>query len=393
MNPTEPAPAPAPPTRPVHLIFIAQIVIVLVLIGLVLGLLPRWIARHRLVTENHADSIISVAIISPSAFKPDLGTPLPAEVQPFTQAWIHARASGYLTNWFVDIGTYVTNGQVLAEIETPEVDQQLAQARAELDQSLASQGLARITADRWTELLKSASVSEQETAEKQADYTLKQANVAAAQANVHRLEELKNFSRVVAPFAGTITARNTDIGQLISATGGPELFRLAQTDPLRVYVRAPQSLIYAIIPGQTAELTFQELPGRIFTATVTRTAGAVDPASRTLQVELQVPNPKGEILAGSYAQVRFNEAVNTHGLSLSDNALIFRAEGMQVAVVDNNNLVHLRSVKLGRDFGTTVEVLSGLAADERVIINPPDAIAEGMTVQVAAPPATNTPAK
>ncbi|HSY17355.1 MAG TPA: efflux RND transporter periplasmic adaptor subunit, partial [Candidatus Acidoferrales bacterium] len=240
---------------------------------------------------------------------------------------------------------------------------------------------------------KSSSVSEQETAEKQADYALKQANVAAAQANVRRLEEMTNFSRVVAPFAGTITARNTDIGQLISATGGPELFRIAQTDPLRVYVRVPQSLIYSIAPGQTAALTFQEMPGRTFTATVTRTAGAVDPSSRTLQVELQVPNSKGEILAGSYAQVRFNEAVNTHGLTLSDNTLIFRAEGMQVAVVDKNNLVHLHSIKLGRDFGNTVEVLSGLEADDRVIINPPDAIADGMTVSIAAPVATNSPAK
>ncbi len=217
--------------------------------------------------------------------------------------------------------------------------------------------------------------------------------MAAAQANVRRLEETKNFSRVVAPFDGTITARNTDIGQLISATGGLELFRLAQTDPLRVYVRVPQSLIYAIAPGQTAKLTFQELPGRTFTATVTRTAGAVDPASRTLQVELQVANPNGEILAGSYAQVRFDEATNAHGLTLSDNALIFRAQGMQVALVDSNNLVSLRSIKLGRDFGNTVEVLDGLEADDRVINNPPDFIADGMTVQIAEPAATNAPAK
>jgi membrane fusion protein (multidrug efflux system) len=372
---------------------IARIVVVLVVIGLIAGLVPRWISRHRLLAENHADSTIIVDVISPVAFKPDLGTPLPAEVQAFIQASIHARASGYLKNWFVDIGDHVTNNQVLAEIETPEVDQELAQARAELDQSFANLGLAKISADRWTDLLKSASVSEQETAEKQADYTLKQANVAAAQANVRRLEETKNFSRVVAPFDGTITTRNTDIGQLINATSGLELFRLAQTDPLRVYVRVPQTLIYAIAPGQTAKLTFQELPGRTFTATVTRTAGAVDPASRTLQVELQVANPTGEILAGSYAQVRFDEATNAHGLTLSDNALIFRAQGMQVALVDSNNLVALRSIKLGRDFGNTVEVLSGLEAGDRIINNPPDFIADGMSVQIAQPAATNTPAK
>jgi membrane fusion protein, multidrug efflux system len=393
MNTTSTQPEPVPPGQPVRLTRIARFVVVLVVIGLIIGLVPRWISHYKLLAENHADSAITVDVISPVAFKPDLGTPLPAEVQAFIQASIHARASGYLKNWFVDIGDHVTNNQVLAEIETPEVDQQLAQARAELDQSLANLGLAKISADRWTELLKSSSVSEQETAEKQADYTLKEADVAAARANVRRLEETKNFSRVVAPFDGTITARNTDIGQLISATGGLELFRLAQTDPLRVYVRVPQSLIYAIAPGQTAKLTFQELPGRTFIATVTRTAGAVDPASRTLQVELQVANPNGEILAGSYAQVRFDEATNAHGLMLSDNVLIFRAQGMQVALVDSNNLVSLRSIKLGRDFGNTVEVLDGLAADDRVINNPPDFIADGMTVQIAQPAATNTPAK
>jgi len=391
MNSTEPV--STPPHRPVRLILIAQIVLVLVVLGLIAGLTPRLIARHKLKAENRADAVITVDVVSPAAFKSDLGTPLPAEVQAFTQAAIHAQASGYLKNWLVDIGDHVTNGQALAEIETPDLDQQLAQARAQLDQALANLGLAKISADRWAELLKTASVSDQEAAEKNADYALKQADVAAAKANVRRLEELTNFAHVVAPFAGTITMRNTDIGQLISATSGAELFRLAQTDPLRVYVRVPQSLIYAITPGQTAQLTFQELAGRNFTATVTRTAGAVDPASRTLQVELQVPNSKGEILAGSYAQVRFNETANASGLTLSDNTLIFRAQGMQVAIVNSNNLVELRSIKLGRDFGNAVEVLSGLAASDRVILNPPDSIADGMAVTISQPAGTNAPAK
>jgi RND family efflux transporter MFP subunit len=207
------------------------------------------------------------------------------------------------------------------------------------------------------------------------------------------LEDLKSFDRVTAPFDGTITTRNTDIGQLIAADSGPELFRMAQTDPLRVYVRVPQPFVHAIAPGQKAELTFLELPGRVFEAEVTRTAGAVDPTSRTLQVELQVPNPHGEILAGSYAQVRFNEAAAANVLTLSGNALIFRSQGMQVAMVSADNKVNLRSVKLGRDFGDTVEVLDGLKADDRVIDNPPDSIAEGMTVQVAQPPETNSIAK
>jgi RND family efflux transporter MFP subunit len=382
----------APP--PIRLTRLLQIVVVLVIIGLIVGFVPRWIHRHNLAKEEKADSVLTVNVISPVASKPDFGTPLPAEVQAFVQASIHARASGYLKNWFVDIGQSVTNGQLLAEIDTPELDSQLAQAKAELDQANANLALAKTTADRWTELLKTASVSEQETVEKTADYTLKQADVEAARANVQRLEDLKNFDRVTAPFDGTVTLRNTDIGALISADSGPELFRVAQTDPLRVYVRVPQQFIHAIVPGQKAELTFQELQGKIFLATVTRTAGAVDTSSRTLQVELQVTNPHNEIFAGSYAQVRFDEiptAANV--LVLSDNALIFRAQGMQVAVLGSDNKVQLRSVKLGRDFGNTVEVLAGLNADDRVINNPPDSIADGMTVQVEQPTETNSAAK
>lgn len=375
---------------PIRLTRIAQIVVALVIIGLLIGFVPRWIHRHQLRAETRADSTPTVDVVSPTAAKPDFGTPLPAEVQAFVQASIHARASGYLKNWFVDIGEHVTNGQVLAEIDTPELDQQLAQAKAELDQANASLELAKTTADRWTELLKTASVSEQETAEKTADYTLKQANVEAAHANVQRLEDLKNYDRVTAPFDGTVTLRNTDIGQLISANSGPELFRLAQTNPLRVYVRVPQPLVHAIAPGQKAELTLQELQGRTFEATVTHTAGAMDPSSRTLQVELQVANPRGEILAGSYAQVRFTEATDPHVLTLSDNALVFRAQGMQVAVVGSDNKVQMRSIKLGRDFGNVVEVLSGLQPGDRAIVNPPDSIADGMTVQISQPAETNS---
>ena len=382
--------SPTPPA-PVRLTRIGQMVVVLVVIGLLVGFVPRWFSQHRLLAATRADSVITVDVVSPTVSKPDLGTPLPAEVMAFVQASIHARASGYLKTWLVDIGESVTNGQVLAEIETPELDQQLAQTRAELDQANANLALAKITADRWTELLKTASVSEQETAEKTADYTLKQANVAAANANVQRLEDLKAFDHITAPFDGTITVRNTDIGQLIAADSGPELFREAQTDPLRVYVRVPQQLVHAIHSGQKAELIFQESQGRIFEATVTRTAGAVDPLSRTLQVELQVPNPHGEILAGSYAQARFNEVDDGHVLTLTDNALIFRAQGMQVAVVGGDNKVQLRSIRLGRDFGNTVEVLNGLEATDRVIVNPPDSIADGMTVRVTAPVKASLP--
>ena len=380
----------APP--PVRLSRIAFIVIVLVIIGLLVGIIPRWRAHAALLAESHANGVLSVDVIAPVPAKPDLGTPIPAEVQPFIAAQLHARASGYLKAWYADIGQAVTNGQLLAEIDTPELDQQLAQARAELDQANASLALAKTTSDRWTELLKTASVSEQEAAEKTADYALKQANVEAAAANVERLAKLKEFDRVTAPFAGYVTVRNTDIGQLIAADSGPELFRLAQTDPLRVYVRVPQPLVHAIVPGQSASLIFQEQPGKTYEARVVRTAGAVDQASRTLQVELQVANPRNEILAGSYAQVRFSDAVNASVLTIADNALLFRAQGMQLALVGPDNKVQLHAVKLGRDFGNTVEVLSGLAPGDRVINNPPDSIAEGMLVEIN-PPAETPAAK
>jgi RND family efflux transporter MFP subunit len=390
MNPNPPS-SSAPP--PVRLRRVAEIVIVLVVIGIFIGLVPRWLAHRKLLSETRADSVMTVNVISPVPSVPDLGTPLSADVQAFVQATIHARASGYLKNWFVDIGDHVTNGQVLAEIETPELDQQLVQARAELDQANASLTLAKVTADRWTNLLKSASVSEQETVEKTADYALKQANVEAAEANVQRFKELKKYDHVTAPFDGIVTARNTDIGQLIAADSGPELFRMAQTDPLRVFVRVPQPFIHAIAPGQKAGLTFTELPGRTFEARVARTAGALDPASRTLQVELQVPNPRGEILAGSYAQVRFNEAATANVLTLSGTALIFRAQGMQVALVGSDNKVRLQSVTLGRDFGSAIEILSGLNAADRIINNPPDSIADGMAVRVEQTAETNSAAK
>ena len=389
MNPNPNAPTPPP----VRLARIVEIIVVLIIIGLILGFLPRWIHRRDLQKEMHADAVITVDVISPVASQSDFGTPLPAEVEAFIQASIHARASGYLKKWYVDIGETVTNGQLLAEIDTPELDQQIAQARAQLDQSNAALKLAKTTSYRWTNLLQTASVSEQETAEKTGDYALKKADVEAVRANLQRLEDLKKFDRITAPFDGTVTLRNTDIGQLIAADSGPELFRVAQTNPLRIYVRVPQPLVHAIAPGQKAEMTFQELPGRIFEATVTRTAGAVDPSSRTLQVELQVPNPHGEILAGSYAQVRFTQATDTHGLTVSDNALIFRAQGMQVAVVGTDNKVQLHSITLGRDSGSTVEVLAGLKADDRVIVNPPDSIADGMTVQIAPPAETNSAAQ
>ena len=387
MNSTASSPPPGPP--PIPLRRIAEIAAVVIVIGLVIGLVPRWLAYRRLLKLTNTDSTPIVTVVSPVSAKSSFGTPLPANVQAFIEASIHARASGYLENFYVDIGDHVTNGQVLALIDTPELDEQFAQAKAQLDQANASLNLAKITADRWATLLKTASVSEQDAQEKQSAYILGQANVEAAKANLKRLYDLKSYDNVIATFDGVITARNTDIGQLITAGSGAELFHMEQTDPLRVYVQVPQQYAYDVKPGQKAKLTFIELPGRTFEGTVTRTSESVNPTTRTLQVELLVPNPKGELFAGSYAQVSFNEADAHESLAISDNAVIFRAQGTQVAVVDHDNKVSLRDIKVGRDFGDIIEVRDGLSTNDQVIDNPPDSIADGMTVEIA----TNSPAQ
>ena len=387
MNKADQKPSGSAPetARPVRLMRVLFVVIIILLIGLAAGLWPRWSARRTLAQETQELAVTSVAVVSPVPGPSMLGVPLPAEVQAFVEAPIYARASGYLKRWLVDIGATVKAGQLLAEIDTPEVDQQLAQARAEVAQHQAALDLAKITAARWTDLLKTASVSQQETAEKQSDLELKKANLDGAQANLHRLEDMKTFASVVAPFDGTITTRQTDVGQLIAAGSGRELFRLAQLNPLRVYVRVPQTMSLAIAPGQKAELILDQFPGKKIGAKVVRTAGAIEPGSRTLLTELEADNAGGEILAGSYAQVRFTDSSAAPTLTLSANTLLFRAEGIRVGVVNADGKVELRAVKLGRDFGQTVEILEGVGAGDRVILNPPDALANGLVVRVAPP--------
>ena len=377
-----PGPRATPPVRLSRILLIA---IAIILTGLAIGFLPRWFTRRALAQTTQELAATTVAIVSPSPGKSDFGVPLPAEVQAFVEAPIYSRASGYLKRWLVDMGASVKAGQLLAEIETPEVDQQLAQAKAEVAQNRATLNLAKITAARWTDLLKTASVSEQETAEKQSDLELKKANLDAALANLHRLEELKTFASITAPFDGTITARQTDVGQLITAGNGRELFRLAQVNPLRVYVRVPQTMSRAVMPGQMAELILDQFPGKKVAAKVVRTAGAIEPGSRTLLTELAVDNARGEILAGSYAQVRFIDSLAAPVLTLPANTLLFRAEGIRVGVVNADNKVELRVVIPGRDFGQTLEILEGVAADDRVIMNPPDSLAAGLKVRVAEP--------
>jgi RND family efflux transporter MFP subunit len=354
-------------------------------LALMAGFIPRWRARGALLQESRELAVPTVTVVSPAPGKSAVGVALPAEVKPYVEAPIYARASGYLKRWVADIGEPVEAGQLLAEIDTPELDQELARARADLAQAEAGLELARTTAARWTDLLKTGSVSKQETAEKQADLTLKTATVEGARANVRRLEQLKSFARVTAPFAGTITARKTDVGQLVTASNGKELFRLAQSQKLRIFVRVPQSLARAVEPRQLAELTLAELPGRKFDAKVVRTAGALEPDSRTLLTELEVDNTPGQILSGSYAQVRFSDANPDAALALPANTLLFRADGIQVGVVGADGKVELRHVELGRDFGQTVEILNGVETSDRVILNPPDSLAAGATVRVAEP--------
>jgi len=358
--------------------------VVLVVAGLAIGILPRLRAKKEAERQVAESAVSSVIVTRPATGAPGLSAPLAADIQPNLEAPIFARASGYLKRRLVDIGETVAAGQLLAEIETPELDQQLAQARAQQAQAEAALRLSKITADRWTELLKTASVSEQETAEKTGDYELKAATLDSAKANVRHLEELKTFGSVTAPFAGTITSRLTDEGQLITAASGRELFRLAQIRPLRVYVRAPQMFAGAIKPGRKAQLTLAEIPGKKFDAKVVRTSGSIDNATRTLLVELEAADTANEILPGSYGQVQFLDAT-VPSLTISANTLLFRSEGIRVGVVNAQGKVEVRAVKLGRDFGQNVEILEGLSPGDRVIINPPDALADGAVVNAVEP--------
>jgi membrane fusion protein (multidrug efflux system) len=355
---------------------------VLLILGLAAGFIPRWRQRHSLTAVSKELAVTTVTVVSPEPGKAINGTSLPAEVRALIEAPIYARASGYLRKWHVDIGARVKSGDLLAEIETPEIDQELERSRAELKQTDAALALAKTTATRWSELVKTASVSDQESAEKQADLALKSATVSAAQANVRRLEEMKSFSRITAPFSGIITARLTDVGQLVKPENTRELFRLAQVDKLRVYVRAPQAEARAVRIGQTAELTIPELHGRIFAAKVVRTAGAMNAETRTLLTELEVDNSQGEILAGSFAEVKLSEARPDVPLTIPSNTLLFRSEGAFVGLITPENKIEIRKVELGRDFGKHVEILSGLTAQDRLVLNPPDSIVSGMAVRV-----------
>jgi RND family efflux transporter MFP subunit len=357
------------------------------------GEVHRVVARSSLRQQTAAAATLIVMTVAPTRSASGEELVLPGTVQAFTEAPIYARTNGYLKAWSVDIGSTVKKGQLLAEIDTPEVDQQLAQAIADLATARANEALSNTTNTRWKELLTTESVSKQDADEKAGDAAAKKAITESAAANVSRLRQLESFKRVVAPFDGIITARNTDIGALINAgeSAGSELFRLADTHKLRIYVQVPEPYAAAAKPGLEADLKFSEQAGKGYAATTVRTANALDPVLRTLQVELELDNAQRELFPGAYAEVHFKLAGNAKSVRLPANTVLFRAPGPQVATVDAQHRIQLKSIVQGRDFGGTIEVLSGLSADDAVVVNPPDSIIDGVTVRVAAPPSVQAP--
>jgi RND family efflux transporter MFP subunit len=332
-------------------------------------------------TSELATQYVQTAFPKSSDTGPTLA--LPGTLQGFVQAPISARASGYLRRWYKDIGSRVAQGELLAELETPEIDQQLSQALAARQQAASSLALATSTVERWEALRKKDAVSQQELDERRSADAQARANLAAADANVERLRQTESFKRVVAPFAGVITRRNVDVGDLIDAGGaGRALFLLSQTDPLRVYVSVPQAYSQLVKPGQEVIVTQAELAGRDFRGKVARTSASIDAATRTMQVEVSLPNPDGALLPGAYVQVAL-PMQSSRALVIPTNALIMRGDGMRVAVLDAAGRVNLRPVKIGRNFGNTVELLEGAAATDRLVLNPPDSLAEGDKVAVA----------
>lgn len=376
--------APAPPRR--ALLFIGVVVLVLVVAG-VAAMLMRIHDSHVLADETDQNAVPTVAVVHPTAEKPDEQLVLPGTLQAYIESPIYARTNGYLVRWYKDIGSHIKQGELLADIDTPEVDQELMQARAARQQVLAAMNLAKINANRYQALRKTDSVSQEEADTQTSGYQQAVANLAAADANVRRLEELEGFKHVYAPFDGVLTRRNVDPGALINSgnagTSGPkELFDVARTDPLRVYISVPQAYAPAIKTGMDAVVTLQEFPGQKFVGTVVRTADSIDTTTRTLLTEVDVPNKDGKLLPGSFGEVHFKPNIDVNKVTVPVNAMLFRREGAQVAVVGSDGKVQLRRISIGRDYGTTLEVVGGVDVNDQVIVNPSDSIEDGQQVNV-----------
>jgi multidrug efflux system membrane fusion protein len=372
---------PAPPRKALMLI---GLVLLLLLVGGLATMLARMHSSRVLADETERESIPTVAVVHPTAEKPDEELVLPGSLQAYEESPVYARTNGYLLRWYKDMGSRATQGELLADIDTPEIDQELMQVRANRQQIVAAMDLAKINADRYVSLRKTDSVSQQESDQQSSGYQQAKANLDAADATVRRLEQLESFKHVYAPFSGVLTKRNVDPGALINAGGtGKELFDIAKVDPLRVYVSVPQNYAPAIKNGMEAWVTLQELPGEKFKGTVARTAESIDPTTRTLLTEVDVPNRDGRLLPGSFGEVHFRTGINAQKITIPVNAMLFRQEGPRVAVVGSDGKVHLKPIVIGKDYGATLEILGGVEIGDRVIINPADSMEEGQQVNVA----------
>jgi len=378
-------PPELPPAPPRKALFIVGLVVVVLVLSGAASMISRIRAGHALAKETEVDAVATVVTVHPLAEKPDEELILPGSMQAYEESPIYARTNGYLLKWYKDIGSRVNKGELLADIDTPEVDQELSQARAARQQTAAQLDLARISAERYKALRKTDSVSQQETDTQTSGYAQAEANLAAADANVRRLEEMESFKHVYAPFSGVLTKRNVDPGALINAGGaGTPMFTMARVDPLRVFVNVPQAYFPAIKTGMPAYVTLQEIAAQKFKATVARTADAIDPATRTLLTEVDVPNKNEQLLPGSFGEVHFSPKIDVAKVTVPVNAMLFRQEGPRVAVVGQDNKVQLRSITIGRDYGTTLEVVQGVTLEDRIIINPSDSLEDGQKVNVAA---------
>lgn len=376
-------PAPVKP----HSARAALLVVLALVIAGGFSLAKRFSDRNVLARETEKLAIPTVAVLKPSMEPTKEELSLPAQLQAYVESSIYSRTNGYLLHWYKDIGSHVNKGELMAEIDTPEVDQELLQARANHQQIAAQLELARSSAERWANLRKTDSVSQQEADQQTSAYTQARANLAAADANVKRLEQLESFKHIYAPFSGVVTKRNVDTGALIAsgnAGQNKELFDIAQVDPLRVYVNVPQADARYIHKGMEAHIELREFPGQKYTGKVVRTADVIDPATRTMLTEVDVPNPNGRLMPGSFAQVYFAVSVQVTRMSIPVNTVLFRPEGPRVAVVGADQRVHLKPISIGRDYGLTIEVLGGLDPADQVVANPADSLEEGQQVNVSA---------
>ncbi|MGI8509491.1 MAG: efflux RND transporter periplasmic adaptor subunit [Gemmatimonadaceae bacterium] len=370
------------------IIAIAAVVVVL----LALGIVPRMVHSRAMSTETSAASD-TIATASVATAKRAAAGPLvlPGTLQPLHETVVYARSAGYVRRWYADIGTHVTTGQVLATIEAPEVDQEVQQAQAQFHQATATLALAKSDLDRWQALARDSAVSQQELDQKTAAYQAGLATVNAQRANVQRFTSLQGYSKVMAPFAGVVTARNVDVGTLVNpgtgssgangGTGGQGLFRVSQSDTMRVYVNVPQGQAAELHTGQSADVTVPEIRNRTFTGTVARTADALDPSTRTLLVEIDVPNRDHALLAGSFAQVKIGMGTAVQPIVVPANALLFNTGGTQIVVVDQRGVAHYHKVEVGRDYGATVEILSGIDDGATVVLNPSDDVKDGHAIR------------